>query len=268
MNRIFRSELLFLRKSNFTWFYLALFTLVSSIQIVTAFGMIKLGYIPLDSILISLKMPNLLYHYVLPSNIVMGIPLFIFIISIAYGTEYSWGTLKWGIKLGYPRYQVIIGKFAALVVIGMVGCIINTVLGASMGLLINHWLGITINFVFFTTLGTTLIILFFTLLTFWAFGALILTLITISHSPLFSLSIGLLIYLFEYLLGRVVMPGSGPWDYLQPFLLIGSSFSLIFPLEGTYQPIFSAFPIIMILVHGLVWSMIAVQFFKRNDIFC
>lgn len=261
------SEWTLLRKSSFTWFCLALLAILSGAQVLSAYGLIKLGYVTLPMAVNPLRAPNFLFMYVLPSNITFGIPLIIFLSSISIGGGYTWGTIRWPVEVGYSRNQIILGKTITITLISMIGGLVNIVLGCLMGLMVNRWLGFPLNgWLSLEVICTAMFVFFATSLAFWAYETIITMLAIWSRSTLFALCIGLLLFLLEYLLSQVIVPGAGPWDRLRPISLLGNTYLLVKPQAGVTMPEIMLLPLLVVVIHGFIWINVAQFIFRRQDI--
>jgi hypothetical protein len=267
MMRLLISEWILLRKSFFAWFCLVLLALCSGAQMLSAYLLVKLGYISMEVAASPLRIPNFLFLYVLPSNITFGIPLIIFLSSITMGGGYTWSTIRWPIEAGFSRNQIVLGKTISLTLVGMIGALVNIMLGCVLGLLVNHWLGIAIRGELnLNVIGATILGFLITILSFWAYITIITMLVILSRSALFALCIGLLLFLLEYLLSQVVMPGAGPWDLLRPFSLLGNIYGLIKPQSSITMPGANLLALFAVIVHSFIWICVAQFFFQRQDI--
>ena len=269
MKKIMVSQWFSLCKSPLSWFSLILLAMLNSLHILFIFGMIKAEMLPFERYSDVLQIPYVIFYIIMPSNLKFGIPILMFFVSMSWGGEYTWGTIRWPLITGYSRSLVLSSKIIALTLTIAFAAVINIIIGIITAGLVNMWLGqqVDSNIFDIRMISWVLFILLITILTFWVYTTFIAALVTMSRSPLVALTLGLMLYFVGTLLSQVLVPGSSPIiDIFRPYCLFCNAMKLIETTEISLFPVFNVWPLLVLIVYGTFWFVVAHVIFRHQDI--
>lgn len=260
MSKMLRAQMFALTRSLYAWFCTVLLSFLVCVALLSVYR-ISTEVEPMRATLI---FPGVLFHYVFFLNAMFGPVLGLFLCNVALGGDYVWGTVRLPLLQGYPRWQVALAKWLAVGLTMSAASVVSSIAGAATGLLITNWLQAPIGPTSIDVWGRMILTWLLVMGALAVYVAMAGALSTATRSPVLGLSIGLLVFFSEVLLGEVVnIPQT---RIVKPYLLFPNVLRLVKPLEGEQFPIWDWGAITVLVIYGVSYLAIMVYIFAKQDI--